>query len=225
MSGYACEKRDVDIKDLDRMAKFQVEDIMRYQMIDTLSPFGRGVRWDKMRLEQKGVKWKTACMPVWLYSYLDKRDDGKSKLHYIAINGRTGEKIGSTPIDSKRVVRIIFGIPAGFIVATILFSIMGFVLNNSFLETLSVSAFSIGMELSFMWMVFSGIIIAVMASKYRNKSARHMHEQETRAQIKNLKAQDEKTNSIHGTSRSAMYDRNDIRLRGIQQKNGGIMIA
>jgi len=35
-------------------------------------------------------------LPVWLYSY---QEPGSKMLHYIAVNGRTGETMGSIPVQ------------------------------------------------------------------------------------------------------------------------------
>jgi hypothetical protein len=35
-------------------------------------------------------------LPVWLYSY---QQPGSGMLHYIAVNGRTGETMGSVPVQ------------------------------------------------------------------------------------------------------------------------------
>lgn len=40
-------------------------------------------------------------LPVWLYSYYHEQG-GKAMVHYIAVNGRTGETMGSVPVSHGR---------------------------------------------------------------------------------------------------------------------------
>ena len=42
-------------------------------------------------------------LPVWLYSYYHE-DGGKGMVHYIAVNGRTGETMGSVPVSKPRLL-------------------------------------------------------------------------------------------------------------------------
>jgi len=226
VKGYACEKRDVNINDLDKKVKLQVEDIMRYQMQDSISLFDRGVRWDKMRLEQKGVKWKTAYMPVWLYCYLDKKSNGEGILHYIAVNARTGEMVGSSPVDVKRVLSIIFIVPLICLVVGHLIDAFRIFLNshtNIYITPGEPGLIAFG--LGFMWMLITGIGLGVTAFGYRNKRARHLHEKETSAAINNLEVDDVFKEDRRGLHNSQMTDRNDNRIRGIQQQNAGIFVS
>ena len=45
-----------------------------------------------------GTRRVAMCLPVWLYSY-HHPGENDSMLHYIAVNGRTGEIMGSIPIQ------------------------------------------------------------------------------------------------------------------------------
>jgi hypothetical protein len=42
-------------------------------------------------------------LPVWLYSYQEPGGKG-SMLHYIAVNGRTGETMGSVPVQQWKLL-------------------------------------------------------------------------------------------------------------------------
>lgn len=226
VKGYACEKRDVNINDLDKKVKLQVEDIMRYQMQDSISLFDRGVRWDKMRLEQKGVKWKTAYMPVWLYCYLDKKSNGEGILHYIAVNARTGEMVGSSPVDVKRVLSIIFIVPLICLVVGHLVDAFRIFLNShTDIYTAPGEPGLIAFGIGFMWMLITGIGLGVTAFGYRNKRARHLHEKETSAAINNLEVDDVFKEDRRGLRNSQMTSRNDNRIRGIQQQNAGMFVS
>ena len=47
------------------------------------------------------TRWVSMYLPVWLYSYY--QEDSKM-LHYIAVNARTGETMGSIPVSQWRLV-------------------------------------------------------------------------------------------------------------------------
>lgn len=224
--GYACEKRDIDTGDVDRRVKLQTEDIMRYQMLDSISFYNRGVRWDKMRLEQKGVKWKTAYMPVWLYSYFDRKSNGQVVLHYIAINGRTGEMLGSMPMDTNKAALLIAGVPCvSLFLALVSLIVSSVIAPTSVFAPIFTAAQSILMPFTFMWLIATGLIVGITSMEYRHKSARHMHEKETFARIDNLEIDDAYRESRCGLSNSQLANRSDNKLSGIQIKNGGIMMA
>jgi hypothetical protein len=44
-------------------------------------------------------------LPVWLYSY-HQPGNGRGLLHYIAVNGRTGETMGSVPIQQWKLILV-----------------------------------------------------------------------------------------------------------------------
>lgn len=226
VKGFTCEKRDVNITDLDRKVKLQVEDIMRYQMQNTISLFDRGVRWDKMRLEQKGVKWKTAYMPVWLYCYLDKKDNGKSILHYIAVNARTGEMVGSSPMNVNKALFIVFGIPAiALVIGNIIDGISASIADILGADFAQGQINLIVFTLCFFWVLITGIGMCVIGFNYRNRQARHLHEKETSAAINNLEVDDVFKEDRRGLRTSQMMDRNDNRIRGTLQQNAGIFAS
>ena len=97
LRGFNSEKRDVNIENLKETAYEQCKDIARYSCNDTLEFYDRGVRWDNESLNIKGEQWTSAYLPVWLYSYLEDKGN-KKLLHYVAVNARTKEVMGSVPI-------------------------------------------------------------------------------------------------------------------------------
>ncbi len=218
--GYTCEKRDVNVEALDKFAKMQTEDIMRYRMHTAISQYNRGVRWDKMTLERKGVKWKTAYLPVWLYSYLDTNSDGKKILHYVAINGRTKEVVGSAPVEWSRVISRIAAIPS---IALLLNVLVGSLarggMSNLILAQIAICIGIVGL----FWLPISAIILLVKVKKYRNRSARHLYEKETRAKVDNVVSTDNFEKTLKGLSRSAMTGRNDNIVKGILRTDEGFM--
>ena len=210
--GYTCEKRDVNVEALDKFAKMQTEDIMRYRMHGAIAQYNRGVRWDKMTLERNGVKWKTAYLPVWLYSYLDTNSDGKKFLHYVAINGRTKEVVGSAPVQwSKVLLRI-----GAFPLATLLLNlIMGLLAKGSICNKLATEIAIVIGVFGLFWLPIASIIYLSKIRKYRNRSARHIYEKETRAKVENVVSGDIFEKTQRGLSRSTMANRNDNIVRGI----------
>ena len=103
LKGYSSEKRDTDIKELDKRMNDQVKDIARFQANNELKQYNRGVRWNREELSVKGQQWRAAYLPVWLYSYKDEKS-----LHYVAVNARTKETMGSVPIDTLKLFLISF---------------------------------------------------------------------------------------------------------------------
>ena len=53
----------------------------------------------------KGQQWKAAYLPVWLYSY-QQVSGTKKVLHYVAVNARTKETMGSVPIHMPKLIGI-----------------------------------------------------------------------------------------------------------------------
>lgn len=106
LKGYTSEKRDVNIEQLKPKIEKQSKDIAKFAANDTIRQYNRGVEWDKQNFEYDGIRWKTAYLPVWLYSYQEAKK-GKDKIHYIAVNGRTMETEGSFPIRIPKLLTIL----------------------------------------------------------------------------------------------------------------------
>ena len=75
LQGYSSEKRDTNITDLKELVNAQAKDIARFSANETLKEYDRGVRWDTENLSVKGQQWKAAYLPVWLYSYQEKKGE------------------------------------------------------------------------------------------------------------------------------------------------------
>ena len=101
LNGYTSEKRDSNVAHVKGFLDEEVHDIVRYKINETLKKYDRGVCWAEQKVVIKGENWKSAYLPVWLYSYQKKSD---STLHYIAVNGRTKETMGSIPIHATKLV-------------------------------------------------------------------------------------------------------------------------
>jgi hypothetical protein len=101
LNGFTSERRDLDVADRTPELENQLLSIARSQVAPSTKPYDRGVRWEQERLEVHGVRWLAMCLPVWLYSYYHEKN-GKAMVHYIAVNGRTGEVMGSVPVSHAR---------------------------------------------------------------------------------------------------------------------------
>jgi DNA-directed RNA polymerase subunit RPC12/RpoP len=101
--GYTSEKRDRDVQHLLPRVHEQMLSIARAQMQASLRRYDRGVRWERERLDLKGTRWVAMYLPVWLYAYHQPGPGGGLK-HYIAVNGRTGETMGSVPVQKWKLL-------------------------------------------------------------------------------------------------------------------------
>lgn len=104
LTGFASERRDTNLDELVPIATEQAKDIARYQARSTIKFYDRGVRWDHEHLDMVGQRWVSAYLPVWLYSYYERKPNGETFCHYVAVNGRTGETMGSVPINKGRLL-------------------------------------------------------------------------------------------------------------------------
>ncbi len=207
LRGYSSEKRDLNIAELDRKAKNQTEDILKYQLHSTIKKYDRGICWDIVRLEQKGVQWKTAYLPVWLFSVVEVKKDGAPFKHYIAVNARTGETMGSVPVDKNKLLLNTFGLPVIIWLLGKLITFMELAIVGERIFSALFSAFSVVFVL--FWMIGYGIYALTCVNKYRSVQARHNFEAETRAKICNLRSDDELIDYLHGLRHAEIQDRND----------------
>lgn len=101
LRGFTAEKRDLDVSSLGSEAHDRLLSIGRQRANDSTGQYDRGVRWETEHLDVKGTRWVAVSVPVWLYSYFDGR-----LTHFVAVNGRTGETMGSVPIRYGRLVPV-----------------------------------------------------------------------------------------------------------------------
>jgi hypothetical protein len=101
--GYTSEKRDRDVQQLMPRLQEQMLSIARARMLPSVQRYGRGVRWERERLDIAGTRWVAMYLPVWLYAY-HQTGRGGGLLHYIAVNGRTGEAMGSVPVQQWKLI-------------------------------------------------------------------------------------------------------------------------
>lgn len=192
LKGYTSEKRDINIADVKPLAEIQSKDIARFAANDSLQFYDRGVCWANEYIDVKGQQWKSAYLPVWLYSYQEVKGD-KKILHYVAVNGRTKEVMGSVPIHMTKLI-----------------------IMSALLEILGIFLMVVA-DFEYSWIFLSiGIIyFLVVYGKYRNKDARHRHELETRRKIGNLKQVDNFVQSKKRLSNSRIVGANNNYVKGV----------
>ena len=103
LAGFTSEKRDQDVAHLVPAVEDQLLSIARSQVEPSVKKFDRGVRWEVERLDVHGTRWISMYLPVWLYSHYHEVK-GRGMVHYIAVNGRTGEVMGSVPVSHGRLL-------------------------------------------------------------------------------------------------------------------------
>ncbi|MCQ2570930.1 MAG: hypothetical protein MJ154_01635 [Candidatus Saccharibacteria bacterium] len=215
LHGFASERRDTNINDLREQLNLQVGDIARYKVKESMTYYNRGAKWVSESVTAKGTKWKAAYLPVWLYSYLEVNGDYKM-LHYVAVNARTGETMGSVPINKTRLL----------IVSSIL-EILGIICGFWWIK------FWLGADIDDdnpFWVGLAGltpgfIFYWLKSAKYRNMNARHKHEAETPATIKDLKQTDVSLGRRNRLRNSSIEGRNDSIVKGVVAKAGERMMG
>ena len=101
--GVSSEKRDLDVAAMLPRLEDQALSIGRCQVEGTLGRYDRGVRWQREGVQVHGSRWVAMYLPVWLYSYQEPGGKG-AMLHYIAVNGRPGETMGSVPVQQWKLI-------------------------------------------------------------------------------------------------------------------------
>ena len=101
LSGMSSEKRDSNVEALRPRLEDQLLSIARCQVEPSVKKYDRGVRWEREGLDVHGTRWVSMYLPVWLYSF---QQPGSKMLHYIAVNGRTGETMGSIPVQQWKLL-------------------------------------------------------------------------------------------------------------------------
>lgn len=117
--GFNSEKRDLNVEQVKPHLQDQLLSIGRYEVRGSLDKFDRGVRWEQEKVEVGGTRWVAMYLPVWLYSFQHEKS---GMLHYIAVNARTGETMGSIPVSQPKLIL------ASLTVGTVLEGIAGAIL-------------------------------------------------------------------------------------------------
>ena len=191
LKGYTSEKRDTNVEQLRELVNTQSKDIARFSANETLKEYDRGVVWSNENFEVKGQQWKAAYLPVWLYSY-QQISGNKKVLHYVAVNARTKETMGSVPIHMPKLFLISF-----------LVEIIGIIAMLS-------------IDFDYNWiLLFSGLAYFIyIYIRYRNSNARHNYETETKKKMTNLRKVDNLVARRTGLTNSRMQGANNTVING-----------
>ncbi|MFQ6484316.1 TFIIB-type zinc ribbon-containing protein [Brachybacterium epidermidis] len=103
LRGFTSERRDLNIRDVDDSVEEKFLSIARAKARPTISRYDRGVRWEHEGVAVHGTRWVAVYVPVWLYSYADSAKGEGSLVHYIAVNGRNGNTMGSVPVSHPKI--------------------------------------------------------------------------------------------------------------------------
>ena len=125
IKGFTSERRDSNLEQLSPIAHAQAEDVTRHRVNDSIKFYDRGVRWTQEDVDVRGQRWVSAYLPVWLYSYQERKSNGKHFLHYVAVNARTGETMGSVPIHQKKLLLIAGAVQVVGTVVGIVLTVLG----------------------------------------------------------------------------------------------------
>jgi hypothetical protein len=196
LKGYTSEKRDTNIDQLKGKVSIQAKDVARHKANETLRHYDRGVCWSKEELSVKGEQWKAAYLPVSLYSYHQKT---KNLLHYVAVNARTKETMGSVPIHMPKLLGVSAIIEA-----------IGFVIWILHLPVFVID----GDDYGWIFLTAGFIFYGLMYARYRNKGARHYHEKETKSTMSNLLQRDKFVKRRTGLKNARMKGANNTSVRG-----------
>ena len=191
LKGFTSEKRDTNIEQVKPLVDTQSKDIARFAANDSLKEYDRGVKWSSEQLSIKGQQWKAAYLPVWLYSYQQVSGD-KKVLHYVAVNARTKEIMGSVPIHMPKLLGV----------STII-EILGIMLMMF-----------IDFQYEWLFLLSGFVFFFIMYGKYRNSSARHKHELETKRTVQNLRKVDRYVKRLTGLSNATMSGANNKSVSG-----------
>ena len=208
MKGYTSEKRDIDIKNIENKIDSQVKDIVRNRVNSTLSQYNRGVKWENEEIDYVGKQWLSAYLPVWLYSCQDK----KGVLHYVAVNARTGETVGSIPISRSKLLLVM-----GLIIILSLLAGLSFSLLLHFILELNVFiSIPILAVCGFVGFIISIILFIVEDYKYSNmRWIRHSYERETKCDLKFTESNvDLKIKSLKRVRHGYKYGANNKKING-----------
>ncbi|MDN5900114.1 MAG: TFIIB-type zinc ribbon-containing protein [Brachybacterium sp.] len=123
LKNFTSERRDLNVRDVDDDVENHFLAIARAKALPTTSRYDRGVRWEREGVAVRGTRWVAVYVPVWLYSYADSATGKNSLVHYIAVNGRNGNTMGSVPVSHPKIFAV--SCAAGT-VAAVIGAIVGF---------------------------------------------------------------------------------------------------
>ena len=74
--------------------------VAKYAILDDISYYDRGVRWDETNIEITNLEVTYIYLPLWLYIY--KNSDKLNQYYYVALNSRTNEIVFHLPANKKK---------------------------------------------------------------------------------------------------------------------------
>ncbi|MBR3255578.1 MAG: TFIIB-type zinc ribbon-containing protein [Clostridia bacterium] len=198
LRGFTSEKRDINVETLRPLVDAQSKDVARFAANDTMEYYDRGANWAEQNVTVKGQQWKSAYLPIWLYSYQQKTGEKDSVLHYVAVNARTQETMGSVPVYIPKLLGV-------SLIIEVLSIFLGTRITDSFLVYLP-----------------GFVYFALIYMKYRNTNVRHHHETETKKSIFNLRKVDTFIKKIKGVTNSKIKGINSNQVSGAAAQKGVI---
>lgn len=111
------------MRDVDDEVENRFLAIARAKASPTIGRYDRGVRWEEEGVAVHGTRWVSVYVPVWLYSYADSAKGEGSLVHYIAVNARNGNTMGSVPVSHPKIFAL--ACAAGS-VAAVIGAVVGF---------------------------------------------------------------------------------------------------
>lgn len=198
LRGFTSEKRDVNVEELKPIVTTQLSDISRHAAVPSLEKFDRGVKWTNELYKVLGINWSAAYLPVWLYSYMDTN----KMLHYVAVNARTKETMGSVPINKGKL----------FLFSTIveIIAIILMILMIPFFDSCDDEA----NIFPYLFLLAGPLFWWWQYSRYRNQGARHYHEKETQTEMSNENFNERRRETRKRLSNSRISGENYMAVKG-----------
>lgn len=123
LRNFTSERRDLNVRDVDDKVEEKFLSIARAKARPTISRYDRGVRWTGEGVAVHGTRWVSVYVPVWLYSYADSAKGEGALTHYIAVNARNGNTMGSVPVSHPKIFALSCALGS---VAAVIGAVVGF---------------------------------------------------------------------------------------------------
>ena len=200
--GHTSERRDVNIDNMEEKVNAELKDVAKFSMSKENSFYDRGLHWDKQNFNIIGTQWLAAYLPVWLYSYQEEKNN-KKLLHYVAVNARTNETMGSVPINKKKLFLISF-----------IIEVISFIISLGIYIEMTATDPDDGTIFVFALCAAGFVYYGYIYARYRNQNARHTYESDTKTEIENMEKVDELLEHKKRLDRVEIERRNDNKLEG-----------
>ena len=200
--GHTSERRDVNIDTMEEKVNAELKDVAKFAMAKDNSFYDRGIHWEKQDFKIIGTQWLAAYLPVWLYSYQEVKNNKKT-LHYVAVNARTNETIGSVPINKMKL----------FIISAII-EVISFIISLGIYIEMTAEDPDDGTIYVFALCAAGFAYYAYIYARYRNQNARHTYETDTKTEIDNMEKIDTFIEHKKRLENANIEQRNDNKLEG-----------